>query len=411
MRRCPRGSRRCKASEQCVENKAARPLNANGTRFRCNRENGVNQRQCADRRCYPSRFFANDAVNLRDSARTISNRLVSRHTLRAMKTALFDPFLPLMIPLSGVVQMAFLKKGDKKIFLIGEIHTTNFCRDRGMTPIAQIIEAYLQQDNGVDFMIEMPNFYVPAVPVAEVRQIANAPVNRFPFLLHQELQVLSLTRIILSDNVVRPTRIHWLEPDFPPVVAPLSTGDRLINAFMEFMHEFQRHYYNANSYVDSAVYKAIRDKITSILRDGNRRFRPKWRDGAVGDTNFEAKSTANKLLFFTACYNTLSSSKFFIKCRLGGPREINLKVYKRAFAEMWDNEADKRINRFYFLIQRFIMDMFTCCRIMKTEDRFFKNIVIYAGDWHVQNYINILTQLDFTRYKLPHEVRFNPECS
>ena len=422
MQRCSRGTRRCKASDLCVVSKPPRPLNANGTRFRCQREQRVNQRQCADRKCYPSRFFTNNAAKA--TANTIATTLVRSHnekqdkqTLKAMKTALFAPFLPLIRPLSGVMQMTLLKKGDKKIFLIGEQHTNNFCRHRGMTPVAQIIENYLAQDNGVDFMIEMPNNYSPDYSLDEIRQIVTEPVNRHLTLdehgnsanYKNPLQVIHMTRFLAFKSRARrgPTRVHWLEPHFPPVKAPLSTGDKLINAFMDFLN----HYFEKRSFVETITYRRHRLHINSILRDATG-FTPAWSDTATG-TDFYRYGNDPKIAFFTQCYNLLSTSKFFRKCREGGPRQINFEIYRDAFLEMWPSQDDKSINAFYFHMQRFIMDMFTCCRIMKTDKEnpiWYKNIVIYAGNWHVINYINILKKLHYTQYKLPHAIHFNSAC-
>ena len=44
------------------------------------------------------------------------------------------------------------------------------------------------------------------------------------------------------------------------------------------------------------------------------------------------------------------------------------------------------------------MDVFTCCRIMKTEGKWYTNIIIYAGDSHRQICVKLLE-----KYGCEHE--------
>lgn len=418
MRRCERGSRRCKASGECVGTKPARPLKADGTRFRCTRSDGFAQRQCADRNCYASKLFAKGdaADNLRKAAKTIATkfnavgrRRKAQRTVRAMKTNMFDPFLPLMIPLSGVIQMTFLKKGDKKILLIGEEHTRNFCRDRGMTPLAEIIENYLDQNKNVDFMIEMTNRESHTKSTTDdIRRIVTENKNRPPVGLGPApMQIITMTGALAYKAMRnKPTRVHWLDPEYPPVTRP-SHGDRLLQEFAIFARQISNHSVRDSS---TPTFRDLRIRINRILQEANN-YKVGWLDQAIGRSNFETQGDYAKVEFFKACYDTLSTSKFFIKCRQGDSREIKYSIYLNAFFSSWFAEPHKNINIFYFNVQRFFMDMYTCCRIMKTDAQWFKNIVIYAGYWHVTNYINILTHLGYTKHLLPHAIEFNPDCT
>ena len=56
------------------------------------------------------------------------------------------------------------------------------------------------------------------------------------------------------------------------------------------------------------------------------------------------------------------------------------------------------------------MDFFTCCRILKEEGRWYKNIVIYAGAAHTRNIERILLSYKFTNIDLP-PIPYNPFCS
>lgn len=356
-----------------------------------------------------------------------------RRTRKAMKSALFAPFRPLMIPLSGVMQMVLLTKGRQKIFLIGEHHTDLFCRNLGFTPIAQIIENYLDQPTNVDFMIEMDNKLMQLKGVAdEIRTIVNEDVNR-DTTNYGTLPILMMTRI-LTKNAMRqkPNRVHWLEPHYPPPKTPLSHGDNLINEFFTNMkrsvqndplHEREQRLI-INQILFNATGKSGEDSDEGEGKSGEDSgedsdegaYVVPWSDildsSGVLSSNFAAHSHAVKLEFFKHCYDTLSTSKFFIKCRKENRRNIPFAIFRNSFFHMWANERNKQISHFYFLIQRFIMDMFTCCRIMKTHEdpNWFNNIVIYAGDWHVENYVHILKQLDYQQHKLPTAIPFNPTC-
>jgi hypothetical protein len=56
------------------------------------------------------------------------------------------------------------------------------------------------------------------------------------------------------------------------------------------------------------------------------------------------------------------------------------------------------------------MDFFTCCRLLKEDERWFKNIVIYAGYAHTENIERLLLLLKFKNIPLP-VIPYNPECS
>jgi hypothetical protein len=373
-------------------------------------------------------------------AATTINALVrgkkGRRTRKAMKSALFDPFRPLMIPLSGAMQMVLLTKGRQKIFLIGENHTKLFCRQLGFTPIAQIIENYLDQNTNVDFMIEMDNkpMQINGV-VDEIRTIANEGTNRAT-TKYGITTILMLTRI-LAQNAMRqkPTRVHWLEPHYPPPKHPWSRGDTLINEFFtntkHVIHNDPVRARDQRLKINQILFNATATKALKSRSDGEGKsdededesgeddsgaYVVPWTeilDSSGLSSDFEGHSHAAKVDFFKHCYETLSTSKFFIKCRKENRRNIPFSIYRNAFFHMWANERTKHISNFYFLIQRFIMDMFTCCRIMKTHEdpNWFNNIVIYAGDWHVRNYVHILTQLDYQQHELPNAIRFNPTCA
>jgi len=58
------------------------------------------------------------------------------------------------------------------------------------------------------------------------------------------------------------------------------------------------------------------------------------------------------------------------------------------------------------------MDIYTCCRIMKRDknhERWYKNIVVYEGDAHVDRQVSILLRIGYTRHEVVG-VKYNPKC-
>jgi hypothetical protein len=312
---------------------------------------------------------------------------------------IFAPFRPLMIPLSGGMTMALLKKGDHKIFLIGERHGFNFCREKGYTPLAEIIEEYLasrSKEEPVDFMLEMPHSTEDYGILEETRNVVKGYTNTLNPIYGKHLNTLTLIRIIvthlLPPNIGNPnSRVHWLDP-----LNREPTQNCKVNDFTQpFFHCGESSFYR----------NKVDDYLTKTLN-----FTPKW-SIKDGDKSFEfLKSTQeDKINFFKACYDALRESTFFKKC-YENSRQVPWEIYRGVFIARVLSEDDS-IDLFYKKVQRFFMDMYTCCRIMKTDAGWYKNIVIYAGDWHVQNYILILTKLGYTMHELPEPIKFNPKCN
>jgi hypothetical protein len=126
---------------------------------------------------------------------------------------------------------------------------------------------------------------------------------------------------------------------------------------------------------------------------------------------FLKSSESSKIAFFKKLYDKLIESKYFKKCYSGG-RFIEWNILRDAFIENWMDysKTENTIEYFYFCVQRFLMDFFTCCRILKEEGRWYKNIVIYAGFGHTINIERMLLSLDFQNVPLP-PIQYDPECS
>ena len=317
---------------------------------------------------------------------------------------LFNPFRPLMIPLSNVARMLLLTKGDQKLFLIGEFHGDKFCRDKGYTPLAQIIEEYLQSrsyEEPVDFMLEMTNYKHENTPehLENTRTFVKGRTG-IPNSANIEFTRELATHYLHLKNTN--SRVHWLDIEYP---FKKNKTDKLLLFFYEFVINATPDYLHSRWQID----KYLIDDL---------KFTPKWSirhgyDGGTYETNnlekaaFLRATDEDKINFLKTCYDALRGSIFFSKCY--GVQVPSWEIYRDVFIESLKKHTNS-IDEFYFNVQRFFMDMYTCCRIMKTDAGWYKNIVIYAGDNHVQNYIDILTRLGFESHELPEPIEFNPYC-
>jgi hypothetical protein len=362
----------------------------------------------------------------------------------------FRPFRELMIPMSGVVKMTLLQKGDKKIFLIGEKHSTNFCRDKGLTPLCSMIDEYLRtrtEDEPVDFMFETTNeLNTPIPPLDQTRAIVANEVNR-PYPSEPDSKYsIELLHYMVSQYMVpmrNPVyehspqsfiplpnaRVHWLDPAY---VKPSSLGDVLIYYMMMYnkvygevtMHEVLNMNHLTSLYIlrsqinslvgihPTAVPWAIYEQsVVDLYSTSPSTFRTHVVSTIPDKELFLQATDMSKMVFFRHIYDMLSTSKFFKKCVVRGiARFVPWNKLVIVFMERVNQQEDKSIEFFYFVLQRFLMDFFTCCRLLKEDERWFKNIVIYAGYAHTENIERLLLLLKFKNIPLP-VIPYNPECS
>jgi hypothetical protein len=382
------------------------------------------------------------------------------------------PFRELMIPLSGVDKMSLLQRGDKKIFLIGDVYTPEFCRDKGFTPLCSILEDYLRtrtKDEPVDFMLEKDSgismlervrgINVPP-PLDEIRTICSQHVNtdgdailglvrhmvdqyipvksrvqKIPstrsrvlqYIQSRVLQYIQPKSSLPKTDVQLPNaRVHWLDPIS---TLPRSKGDRLVN-YMRINLEIHYDSDGRDSIMLYALRTIINDLLEIVPEDGipwalrDPRVIDMFHNDPFGLHTFVVdpipdrelflqSSESSKIAFFEKVYHKLLDSNFFKKCYSGG-RFIEWKIIRDTFIEGWRDtivyKDNNTIEWFYFIVQRFLMDFFTCCRILKEEGRWYKNIVIYAGYVHTRNIERMLRLLDFKHIPLP-PIHYDPECS
>lgn len=360
------------------------------------------------------------------------------HTSRKYYEELTKEFKPLLRNLSGVNQMVILTKNDQKILFIGETHQNQFCSKQGFEPIARHVEDFLYNGDNVDFMIEYENatryfsantYKKRTMTLKKVRSITHDGkgnkkrrpavitltrhlVDRFiPKKQKYELRNSEMdrfdptkdtTKFEKRNEFLNNARVHWLDPSKIEKVE--TKGDMLVNLF----------YQHVNAYSGGHVTKTDMLKINKVLD-----LDPVQIPFAVQEngnnvtldhlmTSFTQSTMNSRRAFFNVCLDHLSDSKHFRKCFR--ERRLDRQICEDVFFE--DVDADATVRKFYFLIQRFFMDIYTCCRIMKRDanhERWYKTIVVYEGGAHVDNQVKMLLRNGYVRHEVVG-VKYNPKC-
>ena len=258
------------------------------------------------------------------------------------------------------------------------------------------------------------------------RSVQKIPSTRWRVLQYIQSRVLQYiqpkSNLPKTDVQLPNARVHWLDPIS---TLPRSKGDRIFNYIrlnleVYYDRDDSSYLYILRTIINDLLEIVPEDGIPWALRDP--RVIDMFNNDPFGllklvfDTIpdrelFLQSSESSKIAFFEKVYHKLLDSKYFKKCYSGG-RFIELKILRDAFIEMWrENSKDNNtIEWLYFLVQRFLMDFFTCCRILKEDGRWYKNIVIYAGYVHTRNIERMLLSLDFQNVPLP-PIHYDPECS
>ena len=350
--------------------------------------------------------------------------------------------------LSGVKTLAIFSNGDQNILLIGEYHGTNFCKSQGFTPICQLIEPFLQETRDIEFMIETPSEHIDIHPfdeemLARVREVSNLEENEDLFTDYPMQKIINLTRILVMRFMKPPklskrpyevetlhtnSHVSWLEPQIIH-----TASENIGNAMIRLFDNLKFALVNKNA----AQFIASRFSISKLLQkycdddvlwlkavvDFGRELDQltpedvKLRNKRINEA-FSSTSDAAKEQFVLNCFGLLFQSKYFEKCVSTKERRVDSSIYVMLFMQSWHELKKPNLNYFYKYLQRFFVDIFTVCRLLKRHahrenDAWFKNVVIYAGDWHTTNVGRILRALNYTEYKLPPLPQFelNPTCA
>ena len=329
----------------------------------------------------------------------LAKRLRGEPLLEQLKDHQFWRFRPLMRPLSGVKSMFIATKGDQKILLIGEVHQSDFCTQFGYIPIARIFEEYIRTYK-VDFFLETrPNDLKGFLPIDTdiARKSVLNNYNTSPFKdigIHEAPYVIDYIRYIAS-NVLRHRkqyygRLHWVDPNIELTEEKYKTesvGNKLLHQISLFLE------YN----FDALSKLKLTDNVNEIKR----------LLGITITRKINIKDESERKKFATLLFKALGDS-FFKKCFEDKTRMINVAHFVDILVEHTHTELHEECY-FFFLVNRFLMDFYTICRLMKKENGWYKDIVIYAGNNHVVKNCQLLKLMGYRITRL--DIKHNPRCT
>lgn len=282
-----------------------------------------------------------------------------------------DPFQPLLVPLSGVDHILFLQKGKKKVLLIGETHQQSFFGDKGYVPLSRIIVDYLQNvKQKVDFMFEVDETVVGITDTPEyVTEIASRPENT------SDLHILNQVRILLKSYVRREKR-------FPNARVHYLDKEKFRDGWLKELTE------GAND--DEIIFKTDDEQLFQEL------FPNLYKVLGVTKVDGTEVPDVKRMLELTL------ESWPFTKCRTRHKAMMPIHHYVRMFHGMnafVKQDGDDDFKTFLFTLHRIIMDMYTSCRILRNEDGWYNNIIVYAGALHTYNMAHLLNSNGYSIQK------------
>ena len=334
------------------------------------------------------------------------NKLVAR-----FGTATHVPpiFAPLVRRLSNVVIMCLatgrIHGKDRNILFIGEFHSENFRRKHGFTPISELIVPYLREANYVDFMFETSVREVNDFAAQKFSRMTYDDMHRYQRQLEEPknttgIDILNQLRQLLCWYI--PTEGHPARGKFPKakvhyIDLAYPLGHKKSNNLLHVLNDVVE--LNRDSDTRKPRFAQLKRKIQSQLIELSRDTDSPLTDAIFRDAfnmslAFEDREYALRLIFDCA-FEELR--RLVLKNCYAQERNIETKYYSSMFlasCEM-DNYSDYD---FFFKLHRFLMDIYTCCRILKSDsnERWYKNMVVYAGAFHTVNCIRLMELYGFT---------------
>jgi hypothetical protein len=279
-------------------------------------------------------------------------------------------FQPLIRPLSGVHHMVLLQRGEKRVLLIGEEHESLHYGSLGFVPISRIIHDYLQNvTEKLDFMFE----------IKDVHKRHNSEKSRIRYqkaiASHENensgITVLNQLRYVLQDYVTKEksfpnARVHYLDK--------MVFKDAWLNELVTSVTDKRNVYESAVSI--STAYPLVALMLATVTA----------RDKTEG------------------ILDIILNSWPFTKCRKRHNAMLPLSeyvvVFKKSLEFVQSNDPHQSpLKSYVFALARFVMDMYTTCRILHKEEKWYHNIVVYAGALHTMNTAMLLNRAGFTMHK------------
>ena len=287
----------------------------------------------------------------------------------------------------------------QSILLIGDYHQPNECRHKGFVPIPEIITEYLETAHNVDFMIELAHELIPQLQ-------KHKRTEEVLFKLQRMLAPYITGELPRRSNA----RIHWLDSLTPksrppPLIEPLDfdepTGipdpERLIELFGKlFLRRISIQPTLRNPELVDEIFQVLQRHVSTEILEMIRRT-------PEGADYIESVGAENLRSFVRSVINLILETYRFSKCA-----SFDINSYVTAFVGSYFDRRIHGCELLLFDLQRFTMDMYACCRLLKNDGDWYKNIVIYAGATHIKSLETVLTASGY--HVRPIDLAFNALC-
>jgi hypothetical protein len=328
---------------------------------------------------------------------------------RLCKYNRFAIFTPFFGNFKGIQNEFLFKKDDKVILLIGETHSLPDLE--GFTRLSSVITDILQSldvdlleksKSTLDFFIE-----ITAGDHERYREMYDKlqSENRLNFDgydfdhhgLGDELQTLRgyFSHFIPKNSKKRTHTKKNIRFHFSDYLQPISTSNDLEQLNTTYSAEFKLGPISFKSPDDESIRSL--NWLLSMKQNTINLYRASFNPQV---TNRDLSVMAINIFFedLEKAYsrNIVKLDKFL---RHGCDK------FKEIYVDCLTADLDSMhapLNNRLFYVGRFYMDVYSLCRMMRTEGNYYKNIIHYAGLKHSENMRFMLLRLGFTEINIDH---------
>jgi len=277
---------------------------------------------------------------------------------------------------------------------LGEQHSYHYHRKKHKIPLSEIIVDYLQQADHVDFLFETDVRKTDVLALdmnsdemAEYQEQIRVPKNiTGNAILNQVRRLLApyIKPYNDDDGAAKQfpaARVHWIDLDF-------NAGHKKSHPFLDALSDLT---FRLNLENYEPFFQRIEACIMKESELTEADFLEAFRWEHSTKSNFEHRLSLQKRIFLVSLNILMGEDKVFYKCD----------HYTSVFMER-AAEFDYSQYSFYSALHRFFMDVYTCCRILKTDavETWYKNIIVYSGLLHTITCAKLLRLEGFSVYKI-----------
>ena len=283
-----------------------------------------------------------------------------------------EKLAPLAVPMSGGIFMLLCEKQDKKVLLMGERHLKS---STDLPNITSMLPNYLRETAGVDFMIECNQ--------------TNGKAMKRKYQQDTLVEACDMLRPYLpprQDFHEINSRVHWLDQDYAAERESRTTPSWLFQ--LGDLFSDMDNLLNPDGYVDPELNEELYAELDP---------------DQYKDDNAFAEHVIDLILKLKDFKQCVKKSEL-----------LGRGVYIKAILDLRTRQKKYGHSFIAFLLNfhRLMMDMYTCCRILKKESKWYTNVAVYAGYYHTARVGWMLSQMGFRvrRVDVPFDPRIREEA-